>query len=110
MTAHDILTAFNALPPDQQQFVVAEILRRAPRGGDLPDAVHHELAFEALRGYDADEEASDETSLEHVRFPEEKIAVLSDRDRDRFLELISSPPAPNDALRRLMSKHRMPDV
>lgn len=41
--------------------------------------------------------------------PEEHVPVLSDRDRDRFLELISSPPLANAALRRAMAAHRKCD-
>jgi uncharacterized protein (DUF1778 family) len=39
-------------------------------------------------------------------FPEESITVLSDRDRDRFLELLENPPMPNPALRKLFADHR----
>lgn len=47
--------------------------------------------------------ASDELSAA----PECGVTTLSDRDRDRFLELIESPPAANAALRRAMGKrHR----
>ena len=42
-------------------------------------------------------------------FAESTITVLSDRDRDRFLELIGSPPAANPALRRAMDKRRQRD-
>lgn len=33
------------------------------------------------------------------RFPEESMAPLTDRDRDRFLEVLDAPPEANDALR-----------
>ena len=39
-----------------------------------------------------------------AEFPEEKITMLSDRDRDLFLELLASPPAPNEALRKLFAE------
>jgi uncharacterized protein (DUF1778 family) len=39
-------------------------------------------------------------------FPEHTVTMLSDRDRDRFLELIGNPPPPNAALRKAMSKRR----
>jgi len=108
MTMHDLLAAFDALPPDQQQQFAVEILRRMPDLGDLSDADRDELAAEVFRKYD-EEEAVDENSLgQDVRFPEETITILS--DGDRFLELINSPPAPNEALRKAMSKHRKPDV
>jgi uncharacterized protein (DUF1778 family) len=35
-------------------------------------------------------------------FLEESSRRLSNRDRDRFLELLDNPPRPNEALRRLM--------
>jgi len=44
-----------------------------------------------------------------TEFPEEIVHVLSDRDRDRFLELLENPPPPNTALRNAMSKHRKQD-
>ena len=37
------------------------------------------------------------------RFREEEPIVLSDEDRDAFLAALDSPPAPNAALKRLMS-------
>jgi len=42
-------------------------------------------------------------------FPEEKITMLSDRDRDLFLELLASPPTPNEALRKLFAEQRKQD-
>jgi len=36
--------------------------------------------------------------------PENDTAVLSARDRDRFIELIASPPSPNAALRKAMGR------
>ena len=54
--ARDLLAAFAALPPDEQQQVVAEMSRRAISGtGDLSDAAFDELAAELFRGYDAEE-------------------------------------------------------
>jgi uncharacterized protein (DUF1778 family) len=37
---------------------------------------------------------------------EQKTIVLSATDRDRFLELLGSPPQPNEALRRTAQRHR----
>jgi uncharacterized protein (DUF1778 family) len=37
---------------------------------------------------------------EELRFREERSAPLSNRDRDRFLALLDSPPGPNEALRQ----------
>ena len=42
-------------------------------------------------------------------FPEERITILSDRDRDLFLELLASPPAPNEALRKLFAEQGKQD-
>jgi len=42
---------------------------------------------------------------DEIRFYEESVAPLSDRDRDRFLDLLDYPPAPNEALRRAFKKH-----
>jgi hypothetical protein len=40
---------------------------------------------------------------DEIRFPEESTIVLSDLDRDRFLEVLDHPPEPNPALKRLMT-------
>ncbi len=49
---------------------------------------------------------TDETARAVRKFPEQTGTALSDRDRDRFLELMESPPRANAALRKAMSKHR----
>lgn len=36
---------------------------------------------------------------------EHEVVTLSDRDRDRFLELLDNPPEPTDALRRAAQRH-----
>jgi Protein of unknown function (DUF1778) len=41
---------------------------------------------------------------DEVRFAEEAAAPLSDRDRDRFLELLDHPPKANAALRRAAAR------
>jgi uncharacterized protein (DUF1778 family) len=41
---------------------------------------------------------------DEVRFLEESSLPLSDRDRDRFLDLLDNPPAPNAALKRAFKK------
>jgi len=56
-TAQDILAAFDALPPAEQQQVAAEILRRSSGTGDLPEDALNELAAELFRSYDAEEAA-----------------------------------------------------
>ncbi len=40
---------------------------------------------------------------DQIRFTEETPIVLSDRDRDTFLDLLDNPPHPNPALRKLMA-------
>jgi hypothetical protein len=55
--AHELLTAFDALSPADQQQVAAEILRRAAGSGELPEAALHELADELFRSYEAEEAA-----------------------------------------------------
>jgi hypothetical protein len=52
-----VLAAFDALPPDEQHRVAAEILRRTATADDLPEAARTELAAELFRGYDAEEAA-----------------------------------------------------
>ena len=42
---------------------------------------------------------------DEVRFLEETIPPLSDRDRDAFLALLDNPPEPNEALRRAAAKY-----
>lgn len=41
---------------------------------------------------------------DEVKFVEETTTVLSDRDRDRFLDLLANPPKANKALRRAVAK------
>ena len=38
-----------------------------------------------------------------VRFVEEVREPLTDRDRDRFLELLDNPPGPNEALKKILN-------
>lgn len=42
--------------------------------------------------------AAKETADDEFPFAEESPSPLSDRDRDRFLELLANPPAPASAL------------
>ena len=39
-------------------------------------------------------------------FAEESTTRLSDRDRDRFLELLANPPAPTAALKRAAARYK----
>jgi hypothetical protein len=55
--ASDLLRAFDALPPAEQNQVAAEILRRWTPNGILPEAALDELAGELFRSYDAEEAA-----------------------------------------------------
>jgi hypothetical protein len=56
-SARNLLAAFDALPPAEQQQVVVEILRRTAPADDLPESAFDELAAELFRGYDAEEAA-----------------------------------------------------
>jgi len=42
---------------------------------------------------------------DEIRFYEETASPLSDRDRDRFLDLLDNPPEANAALKRAAEKH-----
>jgi uncharacterized protein (DUF1778 family) len=42
---------------------------------------------------------------DEIRFREETPLVLSDRDRDRFLQALEKPPKPSAALRRAATRH-----
>ena len=63
--------------------------------------VMEQLGDNELRIRKADAGHQNET-----QFAEERTIFLSNRDRDRFLELIENPPEPNAALRRAMAAHR----
>lgn len=39
-------------------------------------------------------------------FAEEVTTPLTDRDRDRFLNLLANPPAPNKALKKAAARHK----
>ncbi|MBV9122691.1 MAG: hypothetical protein JO112_04995 [Planctomycetes bacterium] len=56
-TAREILAAFDALTPAEQQQVAAEIIRRSTGNGDPPEAALDGLAAELFRRYDAEEVA-----------------------------------------------------
>ena len=43
-------------------------------------------------------------TLEEIEFSEETVTLLTDRDRDRFLELLDNPPEANAALRLAAEK------
>lgn len=43
---------------------------------------------------------------DEIPFAEELAAPLTDRDRDRFLELLASPKAPNRALKAAAARHK----
>lgn len=45
---------------------------------------------------------------DEVRFYEETATPLSDRDRDRFLDLLDNPPRANETLKRAAKKHAKP--
>jgi hypothetical protein len=43
---------------------------------------------------------------DEVRFWEETIPPLSDRDRDLFLKLLDNPPEPNEALKKAFAEYQ----
>ncbi len=43
---------------------------------------------------------------DELAFTEETTAPLSDRDRDRFLDLLDNPPAPTRALKKAAARHK----
>ncbi len=45
-------------------------------------------------------------SEDHPPFAEELSTPLSDRDRDRFLDLLANPPAPTAALKKAATRHK----
>ena len=55
--ARELLAAFDALPPSEQQQVAVEILRRTSGTGELPEETLCEQADEVFRMYDAEEAA-----------------------------------------------------
>ena len=44
---------------------------------------------------------------DELPFVEESITRLSDRDRDRFLELLADPPATTPALKQAAARHEV---
>lgn len=46
---------------------------------------------------------SEEPTPGEQDWPEHRVMVLSDRDRDLVLSLLDNPPPPNEALRKLMA-------
>jgi uncharacterized protein (DUF1778 family) len=43
---------------------------------------------------------------DELPYAEESAAPLSDRDRDRFLDLLANPPAPTPALKAAAARHK----
>jgi uncharacterized protein (DUF1778 family) len=43
---------------------------------------------------------------DELPFAEELTTPLTDRDRDRFLDLLANPPAPNKALKKAAARHK----
>ena len=52
-----LLDLFDALPDAEKQAAAAEILRRAPTGGDVPESALDGLAAELFAALDAEEAA-----------------------------------------------------
>ena len=44
--------------------------------------------------------------MDEIRFYEESLKPLSDRDRDIFLSLLENPPRANKALRQAAARHK----
>ncbi len=44
--------------------------------------------------------------MDDVRFAEESLQPLSDRDRDTFLNLLDHPPEPNPAFRKAAARYK----
>jgi hypothetical protein len=58
--AHNVLAAFEALDPKEQQQVAVEILRRSSTTDELTDDAFDGLAAEVIRSYDAAESSGAE--------------------------------------------------
>jgi hypothetical protein len=58
VAAQQVLAAFNALEPEDQQKVAVEILRQSAASGDLSDEAFDEIAADVFRSYDAEESGS----------------------------------------------------
>ena len=43
---------------------------------------------------------------DELPFAEESSTPLTDRDRDRFLDLLAKPPAPTPALKKAAARHK----
>lgn len=43
---------------------------------------------------------------DELPYAEESAAPLSDRDRDRFLDMLANPPAPTPALKAAAARHK----
>jgi uncharacterized protein (DUF1778 family) len=43
---------------------------------------------------------------DELPFAEESASPLSDRDRDRFLDLLATPPTPTPALKKAATRHK----
>jgi hypothetical protein len=58
VAAQQVLAAFNALAPEDQQKVAVEILRKSATSGELSDEAFDEIAADVFRSYDAEESGS----------------------------------------------------
>ena len=64
------------------------------------------LTIEQLSDVELRIRKTDTIQENQTEFAEERMTVLSDRDRDRFLELIENPPEPTASLRKALAQHR----
>ena len=60
-SAHNVLNAFEALEPAEQQCVVVEILRRSVTMDELTEQTFNTLAAEVFQSYDAEESSGAES-------------------------------------------------
>lgn len=61
------------------------------------------LVIEQLSDVEVRIRKTDAFEDDEKQFAEEQIRVLSDRDRDHFLDLLENPPRPSPTLRRALS-------
>ena len=48
----------------------------------------------------------EKTGLEDLILQEENIFYLSEEEYDKFVELLNNPPAPNEALKKLVQEYK----
>lgn len=86
-----------------QQMQTADALARVTLPAEFAET---RVVVEMLSASEVRIRKADERDDELAALPENCVTTLSDRDRDRFLELVESRHAGHVALRKAMSKHR----